>query len=212
MKPLQQLIYGIMCLNICIRDLQNLMVKPLKSLMAQKKSPFHSLSGLMILFLKDIPGSNSPSGYKSDVVLIDKAANIEKPFMIFMNNILKYKGYRFYQSSYDPDEKGTILSVNHDLAGMLVTYTGYGLLFLFIILSLLNRKSVFHNVNAGYWNSALRKKVPVVIILLFLSGLGNCKCPETYSGQGCSRGIWESTCSGSEGKDKTSYSHSVMIF
>ena len=51
--------------------------------------------------LERYPGSNSPSGYKSDVVLIDKAENVEKPFMIFMNNILKYKGYRFYQSSYD---------------------------------------------------------------------------------------------------------------
>ncbi len=28
------------------------------------------------------PGSNSPSGYKSDVVLIDKENNVEKPFMI----------------------------------------------------------------------------------------------------------------------------------
>ena len=123
--------------------------------------------------LERYPGSNSPSGYKSNVVLIDKAVNLEKPFTIFMNNILKYKGYRFYQSSYDPDEKGTVLSVNHDLAGMMVTYTGYGLLFLFIILSLLNKKSVFNNVNAGYWNSALRKKTQVVIILFLLSGFGN---------------------------------------
>ncbi len=60
-----------------------------------------------------------------------------------MNNVLKYKGYRFYQSSYDPDEMGTVLSVNHDRAGMLVTYTGYALLFLFILLSLLSRKSLF---------------------------------------------------------------------
>jgi cytochrome c-type biogenesis protein CcsB len=123
--------------------------------------------------LERYPGSNSPSGYKSNVVLIDKAVNLEKPFTIFMNNILKYKGYRFYQSSYDPDEKGTVLSVNQDLVGMMVTYTGYGLLFLFIILSLLNKKSVFNNVNAGYWNSALRKKAPVVIILFLLSGFGN---------------------------------------
>jgi cytochrome c-type biogenesis protein CcsB len=123
--------------------------------------------------LERYPGSNSPSGYKSNVVLIDKTVNLERHFMIFMNNILKYKGYRFYQSSYDPDEKGTILSVNHDLAGMLVTYIGYGLLFLFIILSLFNNKSVFNNVNAGYWGSALRKKAPVAMILFLLSGFGN---------------------------------------
>lgn len=118
------------------------------------------------------PGSNSPSGYKSDVVLLDKAANVEKPFLIFMNNILKYKGYRFYQSSYDPDELGTVLSVNHDFAGMIVTYTGYALLFLFIILSLLNRRSAFNSVTPGYWNSPLRKIIPTVLVLLVLSGFG----------------------------------------
>ena len=121
--------------------------------------------------LERYPGSTSPSGYRSDVVLIDKNNKVEKPFMIFMNNILKYKGYRFYQSSYDTDEKGTILSVNHDMAGMFVTYTGYVLLFIFIILSLLNKASVFHNVNAGYWQSKLRKSVPVIILGLFLSSL-----------------------------------------
>ena len=121
--------------------------------------------------LERYPGSTSPSGYKSDVVLIDNAANVEKPFMIFMNNILKYKGYRFYQSSYDQDEKGTILSVSHDVAGMLVTYAGYGLLFIFIILALLSKDTVFRNVNAGYWQSNIRKSIPVIILILFLSGL-----------------------------------------
>jgi cytochrome c-type biogenesis protein CcsB len=119
--------------------------------------------------LERYPGSSSPSGYKSDVVLIDKKENVEKPFLIFMNNILKYKGYRFYQSSFDRDEKGTILSVNHDLAGMLVTYTGYGLLFLFIILSLLNKNSLFQNINAGHWSSAIRKSAPVILLIVFLS-------------------------------------------
>ena len=121
--------------------------------------------------LERYPGSNSPSGYKSDVVLLDKKENVEKPFMIFMNNILKYRGYRFYQSSYDQDEKGTILSVNHDMAGMFVTYTGYLLLFIFIILSLLSKNSVFQNINAGYWQSTIRKAIPAFILILFLSGL-----------------------------------------
>ncbi len=118
------------------------------------------------------PGSNSPSGYKSDVVLIDKSANVVKPFMIFMNNILKYKGYRFYQSSFDRDEKGTILSVNHDRVGMVVSYAGYLFLFIFIILSLINKKALFYNITAGYWNSTIRKAGTVVILLLFLSGMG----------------------------------------
>ena len=45
-----------------------------------------------------------------------------------MNNVLNYKGYRFFQSSYDKDEKGTILSVNFDWWGTLITYIGYFLL------------------------------------------------------------------------------------
>lgn len=117
------------------------------------------------------PGSNSPSGYKSDVVLIDKANSVEKPFIIFMNNILKYNGYRFYQSSYDPDEKGTILSVSHDRAGMFVTYTGYGLLFLFIVLSLLNRNSIFRTVTAGFWQSGIRRGAAVIGVLILISGM-----------------------------------------
>jgi cytochrome c-type biogenesis protein CcsB len=121
--------------------------------------------------LERYPGSTSPSGYKSDVLLIDKSAGVEKPFMIFMNNILKYKGYRFYQSSFDRDEKGTILSVNHDMAGMFVTYTGYLLLFIFTILSLINKKSIFHTVNSSFWQSRIRKAIPVIILVFFLSGL-----------------------------------------
>jgi cytochrome c-type biogenesis protein CcsB len=117
------------------------------------------------------PGSMSPSGYKSDVVLIDKAENVEKPFVIFMNNILKYEGYRFYQSSYDQDEKGTILSVSHDRAGMLVSYTGYALLFTFIVLSLLNKNSLFQTITSGHWQSGIRKGAALLLVLFVLSGL-----------------------------------------
>ena len=123
--------------------------------------------------LERYPGSNSPSGYKSEVTLIDREKGIEEPYQIYMNNILKHRGFRFYQSSYDPDEKGTILSVNSDMPGMLVTYTGYGFLILFIILSLVNRKSVFYTVNPGYWSSPLRKTVPLILLLFVLSGTGS---------------------------------------
>lgn len=91
--------------------------------------------------LERYPGSNSPSSYASEVTLIDPQNSLEKPFRIYMNNILTHQGYRFYQSSYDPDEKGTILSVNHDSAGTTVTYIGYFLLVVGILWSLLNGKS-----------------------------------------------------------------------
>ena len=113
------------------------------------------------------PGSDSPSGFKSSVVVIDKKGGAGDPFVIYMNHILKYRGYRFFQSSYDEDEKGTLLSVNHDPAGMIITYTGYALLFLFIMLSIFNRKSFFRTVTSGNWNSKLRR---TAVIFLLLAG------------------------------------------
>ena len=49
---------------------------------------------------------------------------------IYMNHVLDHKGYRFFQSSFDPDEKGTVLSVNHDWWGTYITYAGYMMLYL----------------------------------------------------------------------------------
>jgi len=115
------------------------------------------------------PGSNSPAGFKSRVTLSDQLNGREFDYDIYMNHILKYHGYRFYQSSYDNDEMGTVLSVNHDPAGMYTTYAGYGLLFLFIILSLLNRKSFFRTVVPGHWSSNYRKAAAAVTFILFAS-------------------------------------------
>jgi cytochrome c-type biogenesis protein CcsB len=103
----------------------------------------------------------------SDVVIIDTVKGIEEPYLIYMNNVLKYGGVRFYQSSFDRDEQGTILSVNRDMAGMLVTYSGYGLMILFIIVSVFNRSSHFQKVTGLYWNSPFRK----MVVLLFLVSL-----------------------------------------
>ncbi len=94
--------------------------------------------------LERYPGSMSPSSYASEVVLKDR--NTEMPFRIFMNNILKYKGYRFFQSSYDTDEKGTYLSVNHDSAGTSITYFGYLIMAIGMVLTLFNKKSRFKSL------------------------------------------------------------------
>jgi len=96
--------------------------------------------------LERYPGSNSPSSYESLITLTDKDLGLNEDHKIFMNNVLKHRGYRFYQSSYDQDEKGTILSVNKDLAGTTITYLGYFLLFLGILLSIFNPKSHFYEL------------------------------------------------------------------
>ena len=79
--------------------------------------------------LERYPGSMSPSSYASEVQVLDEKGNVIKPYRIFMNNVLDFEGYRFYQSSYDQDEKGTVLSVNRD-PGKNITYLGYFMLIL----------------------------------------------------------------------------------
>ncbi|MEA2098633.1 MAG: cytochrome c biogenesis protein CcsA [Campylobacterota bacterium] len=91
------------------------------------------------------PGSMSPASYASEVVLMDKEQNIEMPYRIYMNNILEHRGYRFFQASYDQDERGTVLSVNND-PGTLPSYIGYFLLGLGMFWSLFSRQNRFQQL------------------------------------------------------------------
>jgi cytochrome c-type biogenesis protein CcsB len=92
------------------------------------------------------PGTNSPTSYASEVQLIDARENLAEDHRIFMNNVLDHDGYRFFQSSYDQDEQGTYLSVNHDFWGTWVTYIGYILLTLGLVLSMFSKKSRFQKL------------------------------------------------------------------
>ncbi|MBP7407978.1 MAG: cytochrome c biogenesis protein CcsA [Flavobacteriales bacterium] len=92
------------------------------------------------------PGTDSPTSYASEVQLIDERENLAEDHRIFMNNVLDHDGYRFFQSSYDQDELGTYLSVNHDFWGTWVTYIGYILLTLGLLLSMFSKKSRFQKL------------------------------------------------------------------
>jgi cytochrome c-type biogenesis protein CcsB len=115
-------------------------------------------------------GSQNPSGYKSEVTLLDEEAGLVERHDIFMNNVLDYKGYRFFQSSFDKDQKGTVLSVNHDVIGTWVTYVGYLMLGLGFILTLFNKNSRFYSLPKKV--SELRKKRMGLAVLILFSGLG----------------------------------------
>ncbi|MGB2245862.1 MAG: cytochrome c biogenesis protein CcsA [Flavobacteriaceae bacterium] len=74
------------------------------------------------------PGTEkSYASFESKVTVLDTESF---DYDIYMNHVLDHRGYRFFQSSFDPDEKGTVLSVNHDWWGTYITYTGYILLYL----------------------------------------------------------------------------------
>jgi hypothetical protein len=83
------------------------------------------------------PGSNKPSGFESHVRLFDPESGIDgRATVIRMNNPLTHRGFKFFQSSYDDDNRGTILTVNYD-PGKWPTYVGYTLISLGFLLSLL---------------------------------------------------------------------------
>ena len=100
---------------------------------------------------------NSPISYDSFVKIIDKNHSFKAH--IFENHILKYKGFRFYQMSYDKDEKGTILLVRKDY-GMYVTYLGF-LLFIISFISLFFSKKTYFKI--------LLNKNFLLLFLLFFS-------------------------------------------
>ena len=89
------------------------------------------------------PGTASPADYVSIVELTDGKTGEQFEHKISMNNILRYKGYRFYQSSFDEDWLGSVLSVNHDTWGILLSYTGYFLMFFSMLLILLDKRERF---------------------------------------------------------------------
>ena len=95
--------------------------------------------------LERYAGSNMPSSYESFVEVQDEQNDYFKKERIFMNNVLDYGGYRFFQSSYFPDESGTILSVNND-PGKVPTYIGYALLIIAMILLLIDKNSRFRTL------------------------------------------------------------------
>ena len=114
--------------------------------------------------LERYPGSESPSSFESLVRLEDQERGLTASHRIYMNHILSYRGYRFYQSSYDTDEKGTVLSVNRDRLGTIVTYAGYALLFLGILLSLFNPSSRFRKLSRQLAETGNPVKTAVIIL------------------------------------------------
>lgn len=123
--------------------------------------------------LERYPGSNSPSSFLSEVTLQDSSKNINEKHKIFMNNVLDYRGYRFFQTSYDPDEMGTVLSVNHDENGTMVTYLGYFLMGLGFFLTILNKNSRYHVLRQSIKKIREKRKAALATLaLLFcISGL-----------------------------------------
>ena len=117
------------------------------------------------------PGTEkSYSSYESKVTVFDHKEG-DFDFHIYMNNILNHRGYRFFQSSFDPDEKGTILSVNHDYWGTWFTYFGYYLLY-FGLMAILLSKGARMEALRQQLNKIKRKKAKLSIIVFSFFSFG----------------------------------------
>ncbi len=118
--------------------------------------------------METYPGSSSPSAYESHVKIVDEGK--ETPYNIYMNHVLNYKGYRFFQASFDPDRKGTVLSVNHDFWGTLISYIGYAFLFIGMFVTMFWKGSRFWSLNQML-KTISRKKAAAILLLLLSFGL-----------------------------------------
>ena len=121
--------------------------------------------------LNDFIAEKYPGTEKSYASFMSKITVEEStPFDydIYMNHILDHKGYRFFQASFDPDEKGTILSVNHDWWGTWITYIGYFLLYLSMIGIFFIGKTRFKEL-AKTLDKIQKQKKKLALMLLLIS-------------------------------------------
>ncbi|WP_448822802.1 cytochrome c biogenesis protein CcsA [Capnocytophaga sp.] len=131
----------------------------------EEKLPF-SLT-LNDFIAEKYPGTeNSYASFKSKVTVSRGGESFL--YDIEMNHILNYQGYRLFQSSFHPDEQGTILSVNRDFWGTLITYIGYILLFGSLLAFMFVGKSRFRKLNQQL-KDLQAKRVAIVLVLCFSS-------------------------------------------
>lgn len=121
------------------------------------------------------PGSQSASSYASELTLIDEKNDYTKNKRIFMNHVMDYQGYRLFQSSYELDnpatpenEEGTKLSVNYDFWGTNITYLGYLLMGVGMLMSLFAPVGRFRELLDKIKKSRARRESKLGMIALLL--------------------------------------------
>jgi len=77
-------------------------------------------------------GTDIPKNFSSRIRLIDFERNENREVLISMNDPLRYRGFTFYQSGFDNDDKTTILQVVKNPA-MILPYIACGLVALGLV-------------------------------------------------------------------------------
>ena len=125
--------------------------------------------GLNDFQLERYPGSNSPASFASEVTLIDGEKKTNH--RIFMNNVLDYQGYRFFQSSYDQDELGTVLSVNHDFWGTWISYLGYLMMTVGMVATMFSKKTRFASLRKKLDDLRLKRALSLMLFVSLSSSI-----------------------------------------
>ena len=126
--------------------------------------------------LNDFIAEKYPGTEKSYASFMSKVTvedNENFDYDIFMNHVLDHKGFRFFQASFNPDEKGTILSVNHDWWGTYVTYVGYILLYLSMLGIFFIGKTRFKDLSKALDKLNQKKNALTIFLVLFSSQIFN---------------------------------------
>ncbi|MCD8318504.1 MAG: cytochrome c biogenesis protein CcsA [Paraprevotella sp.] len=122
-------------------------------------------------------GTEAPADYVSQITCLQSdGVRLARP-RISMNRIFSRQGYRFYQSSYDEDMKGSWLTVNYDPWGTAITYAGFILFGLSCLLMLCARIGEFRRLLrhpllkkgglfllAGFWAMQAQADPPLPVV------------------------------------------------
>jgi len=129
--------------------------------MEEHKLPFTMRLDTFNIIYHD--GTTAAADYETRFTLTDGSKQAQG--LVSMNNIYSYKGFRLYQSSYDQDGRGSILSMNNDPWGIPITYTGYALLFISLVWMLFDPKGSYRKLLR---NPLLKKGALATTVLLSL--------------------------------------------
>ena len=143
--------------------------EPVNTFMNTKKNTPEILPFNMILTDFQViyyPGTKTPSDYISHL----KIRYNEKEIIgqVSMNKIFSQNGYRFYQSGYDKDLKGTLLMVKTDKYGLPITYCGAILLLFSMIIFFFSKNTEFRKLLN---HPVLKKGVMILFFLIFMNGI-----------------------------------------
>ncbi|MDZ7270407.1 MAG: cytochrome c biogenesis protein CcsA [candidate division KSB1 bacterium] len=118
------------------------------------------------------PGSERPSMFTSKVVVEDSQRGLQRAEEVFMNHPLSYRGYRFFQSSYDDDELGSVLTVAKD-PGRPVVYAGFVMVgsgFILWLLWPLVRRAKDNSSGSAPGRSMVAATLGLALVAVLVSG------------------------------------------